>query len=99
MAIIYKLAELGLFPRKVEQVYHRTRIAIVGYVMATEQQNDNAKLQFLNVLRGPGLSNSYLLEIGRTINLQPRGFIGYTPSAYDTEYYFSQLRTLDVGCQ
>ena len=94
MAIIYKLSQVGLLPSRVEQVHRRTGLALVGYIMATEQQNQDARMQFLNVLKGPGITNTRLIETGKTINLHRRGFMGYTPSAYDTDYYFGQLGTL-----
>jgi hypothetical protein len=94
MAIAFKLAEIGFLPAKLEGVHHRTSTALVGYVMATEQQSEDARVQFLSVLRGPGLTNSRLLEVGKSVNLERRGFIGYTPNVYDAGYYFGQLGTL-----
>jgi hypothetical protein len=94
MAIAYKLAGAGLLPEDVTRIHPRTRVALVGYVMATEQQNEDARLQFLSVLLGPGLTSTALLDAARAVNLQRKGFIGYTPSPYDADYYFSQLRTI-----
>ncbi len=94
MAIIYKLCEVGLLPSGVEKVHRRTGLALVGYIMATEQQNQDARMQFLNVLKGPGITNTQLIQTAKTINLNRRGFMGYTPNAYDTDYYFRQLGTI-----
>jgi hypothetical protein len=94
MSIAYKLSQAGLLPPDAQGVDYRTRVALVGYLMASEQQNEDARVQFLNALRGPGLTNTQVLEVAWSINLVPRGRIGWTPSPYDAGHYFSLLRTL-----
>lgn len=94
MTIAYKLGEISLLPSNVVGIPTRTRLALVGYIMATEQQNEEAKIQFLNVIRGPGLTNTCLLETAQSVRLHRKGFMGYTPSAYDSVYYFGQIKTL-----
>ena len=94
MAIMYQLSKAGLLPDNVKQIHRRTSLALVGYIVATEQQNEDARMQFLSALRGPGLSNSQLIEIANVIKLRIPRYVGYTPSQYDTDYYFGQLRTL-----
>jgi hypothetical protein len=94
MAIAFRLGQVGLLPEDVRTIHPRTRVALVGYIMAAEQQNEDARLQFLSVLRGPSLSSGDLLEVAGRINLKRKAFIGYTPTPYDAKYYFGQLRTL-----
>lgn len=94
MQIAYRLGELGLLPTEVDKIHPRTRVALVGYVMACEQQNEEAKRALLGVLRGPGLESRELIRVIGSVNLTRKGFIGYTPSPYDAEYYFGQLCVL-----
>ncbi len=94
MQIAYRLGELGLLPNEVEKIHPRTRVALVGYVMACEQQNEEAKRDLLGVLRGPGLESRELIRLIESVNLTRKGFIGYTPSPYDAAYYFGQLCVL-----
>ena len=94
MAIMYQLSEAGLLPGNVEQIHRRTSLALVGYIVATERQDEDARMQFLSALKGPGLSNSRLIEIANSIKLRIPRYVGYTPSQYDADYYFGQLRTL-----
>ncbi|MDE2778192.1 MAG: DUF2791 family P-loop domain-containing protein [Chloroflexota bacterium] len=94
MAIMYQLSEAGLLPGSVEQIHRRTSLALVGYIVATERQDEDARMQFLSALKGPGLTNSRLIEIAKDIELRIPRYVGYTPSQYDADYYFSQLRTL-----
>ena len=94
MAIAHRLSEVGLLPEDVLNIHPRTRVALVGYIMASERQDEDAKLQFLNVLSGASISSSELMRIARSIELERRGFIGYTPNVYDTNYYFGQLRSI-----
>lgn len=94
MMIAWRLSEVGLLPRETLQIHPRTRVALVGYVMATEQQNDEARRQFLSVLQGPGLTNGHLLQVARSIRLERKAWIGYTPGVHDASYYFGQLRTV-----
>jgi len=94
MAIAYKLGEIGLLPSDLADIHPRTTLALVGYIMATEQQNEEARIQLLNVMRGPGLSNTCLLKTAQSVRLYRSGFMGYTPSVYDAGYYFGQIKTL-----
>lgn len=94
MAIVYKLSQAGLLPADPQVMDLRTRIALVGYLMTSEQQNEDARVQLLNVLRGNGLTNTQVLHVAWSIKLVPPGRIGWTPSPYDAGHYFGLLRTL-----
>jgi hypothetical protein len=93
MAMAYKLSELGLIP-PAKGISARTRLSLLGYLLATQNSNQEAQITFLNVMRGPGVTNSVLMQtIGSLDFFYPYG-VGYTPSDYDEKYYFGQLRTL-----
>jgi hypothetical protein len=92
-AIAYRLSAAGLLPRETQGIPLRTRMALVGFLMATEQQNDDAQREFLNVVRGVGLTNTELIQVARSIGYEP-GHVGWTPTGHDARYHFGQLRTL-----
>lgn len=94
MQIAFALSEQHLLPSDTRSIHPRTRVALVGYLMAVEQQNEAAKQQFTNVLQGPGLDSGELIELAESIGLKRKAFIGYTPNAYDSNYYFGQLSVL-----
>lgn len=94
MAISYKLSEIGLLPTETRSIHPRTRVALVGYLMAIEQQNLDAARQMAGVLSGPGLASGDLIRVAKGVGLNRKAFIGYTPSAYDADYYFGQLKTV-----
>jgi len=94
MQIAFALSEQNLLPTDTLSIHPRTRVALVGYLMAVEQQNEAAENQFLSVLRGPGLESGKLMQSAQSIRLERKAFIGYTPSVYDSAYYFGQLSVL-----
>jgi hypothetical protein len=94
MQIAFALSEQNLLPTDTLSIHPRTRVAVVGYLMAVEQQNEAAVNQFLSVLRGPGLESGKLMQSAQSIRLERKAFIGYTPSVYDSAYYFGQLSVL-----
>jgi len=103
MALAYKLAEMGLIPNA-KEVSVRTRIALIGYLLASQHDEDEGRTTFLNVLRGPGVSNTELIVTANSLDFSYPYSLGYTPSIYDVEYYFGQIRTLvfiirSVGCE
>lgn len=94
MAVAYRLADIGMLPALDRTFPYRTRLAVTGYVLATEAQDEEAKLTFLGVLKGDPVLNRDLLQITQDMRWYPKGNIGFTPGPYDTSFYFEQLRCL-----
>jgi hypothetical protein len=92
-AIAFRLSAAGLLPRETRGIPPRTRLALVGFLIATEQRSEDACREFLNVLRGVGLTNTELVHLARGLGYEP-GYVGWTPTAYDARYHFGQLRVL-----
>jgi hypothetical protein len=92
-AVAYRLSATGLLPRETQGIPLRTRLALVGFLLAIEQQNDDAQREFLNVMRGVGLTNTELIQVARGVGYEP-GHVGWTPTRHDARYHFGQLRTL-----
>lgn len=93
MAIAYKLAEMGLIP-DAKQVSARTRVVLMGYLLASQGSDEEGLITFLNALKGPGITNTDLIQTVQRLNFTGRLNIGFTPNNYDANFYFGQLRTL-----
>lgn len=92
IGIAFKLGEANVLPAA-QTIHPRTRAAIVGYLMAVEQSRDAERAVFLDVLGGPGTSSTDLVRAATRVGLDLR-WIGYTPTPYDTKYYFGKLGLL-----
>ena len=92
MGNLWQLAELGLLP-DAKSIPPRTKVALLGYMVASERGDDQAKELFVNVFRGDRVENRVLATQLTRLGVEPK-FIGYTPSVYDTGFYFGQLATL-----
>jgi hypothetical protein len=92
-AIAFRLSAVGLLPRETRGIPPRTRLALVGFLIATEQRREDARRELVNVLRGVGHTNTELVHLAHELGYEP-GYLGWTPTAYDARYHFGQLRVL-----
>ena len=86
----YRLRDAGLLP---ESVPPRTTLCVLLYIWGTRQGSEEACRLALAALRGERITNGTLCEAAQTLRLDP-GRIGWTPSSYDSEFWFGQLKTV-----
>lgn len=98
MRRIYTLAKRKLVPSNSDGTppfKPRVGIALVGYLLALEEQRSDVAETMLSVISGAELTNTKLLELAVGLGLdRPKRHIGYIPSRYDAEYYLSLLGVL-----
>ena|SRR3989442_3379275 len=92
MGNLWQLAQLGLLP-DASSIPPRTRVALLGYMMASERGEDDERELFVNAFRGDRVENRVLASELTRLGVAPK-FIGYTPNNYDVGFYFRQLATL-----
>lgn len=92
MGRVYPLASAGLIP-PLHQLPRRTGLALIGFVLALEAGDGTVQQIMLNVLRGLPLENRSVIEAAKQVGLKRAG-VGYTPSPYDSDYWFGQFSTL-----
>lgn len=83
--------ELNRFYAKV--MHPRTRVALLGYLIATERSKQDERELFARCLSGDDISSGAVVSSLLGLGVE-RAFIGYTPSRYDTNYHFGQLSVL-----
>lgn len=90
MGQFYKLRDAGLLP---EHSPPRTTLCLLLYVWSLRLDQPETTQLALSALRGEQVTNTALCEAAAGLGLDP-GRIGYTPSAYKSEFWFGQLSTL-----
>jgi hypothetical protein len=93
MQVAYRLSESGFLPQDTKAIHARTQVALVGYLMATELQDNAAKQIFLNTLKGVPIDSTTVVSELIRLGL-PSPYIGWTPNKWDTSYYFGQLAVI-----
>lgn len=90
MGQFYRLRDAGLLP---ESSPRRTTLCLLLYVWGARQGSAEACRLALAALRGEQITNRTLCEAAQTLTLDP-GHIGWTPSPYNSEFWFGQLKTV-----
>ena len=90
MGQFYRLRDAGLLPGSSPR---RTTLCLLLYVWGARQSSAEACRLALGGLRGEQIANRSLCEAAQKLTLDP-GYVSWTPNAYDSEFWFGQLKTV-----
>lgn len=89
LAMLRPVSSAGLLPLY-DEIPRRCRLCLAGYLLAWIRDEPAMAEPMLRALGGLDISNGDLCRVGQEIGLE-RWSVGFTPSKYDDEFWFTQM--------